>query len=154
MLQQMMTKVIKDTHAARSDAMEMMLSDCLHAADEMNRHGSYAPTQWVLSCFPRAPATVGDEDECQGVGALQAHADGPIAFGVQSRYLLKQERLSYDGIVVSECDVLLCVKLHLQQDRIRWEAQSRLAEKRERVSMELQWSVKCRLTNFEKKKSW
>ena len=29
---------------------------------------------------------MGDEDECLDVGALQAYADGPTTFGVQSRY--------------------------------------------------------------------
>ena len=40
----------------------------------------------VLSRLPRSPATMGDEDECLDVGALQAHAAGPTDFGVQSRY--------------------------------------------------------------------
>ena len=35
------------------------------------------------------PATVGDEDECLDVSALQAHADGPTTFGIQSRYRAK-----------------------------------------------------------------
>ena len=29
---------------------------------------------------------MGDEGECLDVGALQAYADGPPTFGVQSRY--------------------------------------------------------------------
>ena len=45
--------------------------------------------QWVLSRLPRNPATMGDEDECLDVGALQAHADGPTTFGKQSRYRTK-----------------------------------------------------------------
>ena len=32
---------------------------------------------------------MGDENECLDVGALQAHADGPITFGVQSHYRAK-----------------------------------------------------------------
>ena len=32
---------------------------------------------------------MGVEDECLGVAALQAHADGPTTFGVQSHYLAK-----------------------------------------------------------------
>ena len=47
----------------------------------MTRHGGFAPAQWVLSGLPRNPATMGDEDECLDVGALQAYADGPITFG-------------------------------------------------------------------------
>ena len=45
--------------------------------------------QWVLLRLPRNPATMGDEDECLDVGALQAYADGPTTFGVQSRHRAK-----------------------------------------------------------------
>ena len=69
--------------------MDMILSECLNAVNEMTRHGGSAPVQWVLSRLPRNPATMGDEDECLDVGALQAHADGPTTFGVQSRYRAK-----------------------------------------------------------------
>ena len=49
----------------------------------MARHGGFAPAQWGT------PATMGDEDECLDVGAMQAHADGPTTFGVQSHYRAK-----------------------------------------------------------------
>ena len=86
MLKKMMSKVIKDAHAAGRKSMDMILSECLNAANEMTRHGGFAPAQWVLSRLPRNPATMGGEDECLDVGALQAHADGP---GVQSRHRAK-----------------------------------------------------------------
>ena len=38
----------------------------------MLARGGFGPTQWCLSCLPRAPATMGDEDECFDVGAMQA----------------------------------------------------------------------------------
>ena len=88
-LKNMMSKVIKDTHASGRESMDMTLSDCLNAANEMTRHGGFAPAQWALSRLPRNPATMGDEDECLDVEALQAHADGPTTFGVQSRYRAK-----------------------------------------------------------------
>ena len=66
--------------------MDTILSECLNAAHEMARHGGFAPAQWVLSRLPPNPATMGDEDQCLDVGALQAHADGPTTFGVQPRY--------------------------------------------------------------------
>ena len=69
--------------------MDMILGECLNAANEMTRHGGFAPAQWVLSRLPRNPATMGDEDECLDVGAPQAHADGPTTFGVQPRYRAK-----------------------------------------------------------------
>ena len=86
MLKKMMSKVIKDTHASGRESMDIILSECLNAANEMARHGGFAPAPWVLSRLPRNPTTMGDEDECLDVGALQAHADGPTTFGVQSRY--------------------------------------------------------------------
>ena len=49
--------------------------------------------------------------------------------------VLKQERLSYDVIAVSEYDALLYVKLHLRLDRIRWVTEFQIAGKRERASM-------------------
>ena len=84
-----MSKVIKGTHASGRESMDMILSECLNATNEMIRHGGFAPAQWVLSRHPRTLATMGDEDECLDVSALQEHADGPTAFGVQSRYRAK-----------------------------------------------------------------
>ena len=43
----------------------------------------------LLSRLPRNPSTMGDEDECFDVSALQAHADGPTIFGRESRYRAK-----------------------------------------------------------------
>ena len=62
----------------------MLLSECVNAVKEMTRHGGFVPAQWVLSRLPRNPATMGDEDECLDVGALQAYADGTTTFGLQS----------------------------------------------------------------------
>ena len=39
MLTKMMSKVIKDTHASGRESMDMILSECLNAANEMTRHG-------------------------------------------------------------------------------------------------------------------
>ena len=39
---EMTSKVIKDTHAAKKDNMDMMLSECLNPANEMSRHGGFA----------------------------------------------------------------------------------------------------------------
>ena len=62
MLNNMMKKVIKETHAVGEEAMGMILTECLNAINEMTRHGGFAPCQWVLSKLPRAPATQGDEE--------------------------------------------------------------------------------------------
>ena len=69
--------------------MDMILSECSNAVNEMTRHSGFAPVQWALSRLPRNPDTMGNEDECLDVGALQAYADGPTTFGVQSRYRAK-----------------------------------------------------------------
>ena len=67
--------------------MEMILSECLNAANEMTRHGGFALARWVLSRVPRS--LVRDDDECLDVSALQAHADGPTIFSKQSRHRAK-----------------------------------------------------------------
>ena len=89
MLKKMMSKVIKDTHASGGELMDMILSECMNAPNEMTRHGSFALAQWVLSRLPRSPATMGDEGECLYGSAPQAHVDGPTTFGVQSRVRAK-----------------------------------------------------------------
>ena len=77
------------THAYGRESMDKILSECLNTANEMTRHGGFAPAQWALSRLPRNLATMGDEDECLDVGALQAHAGGPTTFVVQSHYRAK-----------------------------------------------------------------
>ena len=42
--------------------MDIMLSDCSNAANEMSRNGGFAPALWVLGCLPRAPPTMDDEE--------------------------------------------------------------------------------------------
>ena len=81
-----MNKVIKETNAIGKEAVDMVLSECLNAINELSRHGGFAPCQWVLSKFPRTPATQGDEAEAYDIGAIQAHMDGPTAFALQSKY--------------------------------------------------------------------
>ena len=41
MLKKMMSKVIKDTHASGRESMDMILIECLNAANEMTRHGGF-----------------------------------------------------------------------------------------------------------------
>ena len=126
MLKKMVSKAIKDTRASGRASMDMTLSECLNAANEMTRHSGFAPAQWVLSRPTRNPAVMGDEDECLDVGALQAHADGPTTFGVQSRYRAKAR----------EAFVPLCERPHLFLDPTKLEILSRIAEKREQVNMD------------------
>ena len=66
-LKKMMSKVLKDTHASHRESMDMILSGCLNAANEMTRHGGFAQAQWVLSRLPRSPTTMSGEDECLDV---------------------------------------------------------------------------------------
>ena len=89
MPKKMMSKIIKDTHVTSREQMDMFLSECSNAANEMTGLGCFAPVQWVLSRLLRSLATLSDEDECLAVSALQAHADGTTTFGLQSRYRAK-----------------------------------------------------------------
>ena len=122
MLKKMMSKVIKDAHASGRKSMDMILSECLNAANEMTRHGGFAPAQWVLSRLPRNPATMGDEDECLDVGALQAG--------------LQHVKRSYDRTAVNELDVPLCEWPHPWLDPTKSETLCRIAEKHEQVNMD------------------
>ena len=61
MLKKMMSKVIKNTHASGRESMDMILSECLNAANEMTRQGGFASTQWVLSRLSRNPANVSND---------------------------------------------------------------------------------------------
>ena len=147
MLKKMLSRVIKDTHASGRESMDMILSECLN---EMSRRGGFAPAQWVLSRLPRNLATMSDEDECLDVGALQAHADGPTTFGVQSHYRAKAR----EAFVRWDCG-----------ERVRRAAVRKAASVvgsyqvgdivsfcREALAGEhgLQWSVGSRLTGLEK----
>ena len=49
MPKKMMSKIIKDTHVTGRESMDMFLSECSNAADEMTGLGCFAPVQWVLS---------------------------------------------------------------------------------------------------------
>ena len=58
MLKKMMSKGIKDTHASGRESVDMILSECKNAANDMTRRAGFAPAQWVLSRLPRSPATM------------------------------------------------------------------------------------------------
>ena len=116
MLKKMMSKVIKDTHASGRESMDMILSECFNAANEMIRHGGFAPAQWVLSRVPRNPATMGDEDECLDVGALQ-HMPMDQQPSVYSHITeQKHVKRSYNGIVANGSDAPHCERPHLWLD--------------------------------------
>ena len=106
-------------HARFRERMNTILSECLNAASEMARHGCSAPAQWVLSSLPPNPATMGDEDECLDVGALQAHADGPTTFVVQSCYRAKAR----EAFVRWGAREKLCRDSEIEQIRILLERQ-------------------------------
>ena len=147
MLKKMMSKSVKDTHASGRASMDMILSACLNAANEMTRHGGFALAQWVLS---RLPPTMGDEDECLDVGAPQAHARGPTTFGVQSHYRVKAR----EAFVRWDCGERVrraalrkaapVVGSYQDGDFVSYCREAGASEH------ELQWSVGSRLTTFEK----
>ena len=153
MLKKMMSKVIKDTHTSDRESMDMILSECLNAANEMTRHGGFAPAQWVLSRLPRSPATMGDEEECLDVGALQALADESTTFGVQSRYREKAR----EAFVRWDCGERVrraawrkaapSAGSYQVGDKVSYCREARAGERG------LQWSVGSRLICFEKDKN-
>ena len=150
MLKKMMSKVIKDTHASGKESMDMILKQCLNAANEMARPGGFAPAQCVLSRLPLNLATMGKEDECLDVCAWQAHADGPTTFGVQSRYRAKAR----EAFVRWDCGERVrraslrkaapVVGSYQVGDIVSYCREARAGEHK------LQWSVGSKLLGFEK----
>ena len=78
---------------------------------------------------------MGDEDECLDVGALQAYADGPTTFGVQSHYRAKA-REAFDGTVVNESDAPLCEGPRLWLDPTKLEILSRTSQEHAQANTE------------------
>ena len=68
-----------------TSAVDTALTECLNAMNELARHGGFAPVQWVLGKFPRKPATMGDEEECHDIGAIQGRVDGSTEFALQAK---------------------------------------------------------------------
>ena len=144
-----MSKVIKDTRASGRESMDTILSECLNAANEMTRHGGFAPAQWVLSRLPRSLATMGDEDECLEVSALQAHAYGPTIFGVQLRYRAKAREAFVRWGRVRRATVRkapLVIGSYQVGDIVSYCTKARAGERG------LHWSVGSRLIGSEKNK--
>ena len=57
-LKKRMSKVIKDTHASGRESMDMMLSECLNAANEMTRRGGFEEEQ-SAAVWRSQTATIG-----------------------------------------------------------------------------------------------
>ena len=97
--------------------------------------------------LPRSPATMGDEDECLDVGAVQAHADGPTFFGVQSRYRAKAR----EAFVGWDCGERRAALRKAAPVVGSYQVGGILSYCREARAGEhgLQWSVGSRLIGFE-----
>ena len=119
----------------------------------MTRHGGFAPAQWILSRLLRSLANIGDEDECLDTSALQAHADGPTTFGVQSLHRAK----AHEVFVLWDCGERVrraalrktapVVGSNQVGDIVSYCREPRAAEHG------LQWIVGSRLICFEKDKT-
>ena len=127
----------------------MALTECINAVNEQARHGGFAPVQWVLAKFPRAPATMGDEEECHDIGAIQAHVDGPTEFALQAKYRLEAR----EAFVKWDCGARV-QKAYLRNavpvpgpykvgDIISYCRRARAGESG------IQWSVGSRIVGFE-----
>ena len=95
-------------------------------------------------------ASTGDEDECFDVGSLQAHADGPTTFGVQSQYPSKAREafVRWDcgervRRVVALRKAALVVGSYQVGDIVSYCREARAGEHG------LQWSVGSRLIDIE-----
>ena len=59
-LKQMLIKVIKETNAIGQQEMDMALTECINAINELSRHGGFAPVQ--LMGTGEVPKATGDHD--------------------------------------------------------------------------------------------
>ena len=124
----MLDKVTKETNVGDHKAMEMALTESIVTINEISRHGGFAPVQWVLSRFPRQPATLGDEQERADIGAIQAHLDGPTAFALQAEYRLQARKAFVGWDWESEYSVAYFVTLVQSQAPIKSEILVLIAE--------------------------
>ena len=127
----------------------MAATESVTAINEMSRHGGFSPVQRLLARFPRKPATLGDEAERFGIGALQGFRDGPTAFAIQAKYRqqAKQAFVKWDcgsrvqrGILKNAVPVPGPYKVG---DIISYCRRARQGESG------IQWSVGSRIVGFE-----
>ena len=112
--------------------MDMILSECLNAANEMARHGGFAPAQWNCHVFHAIlPPWVTKTD-------VLMDQQLSVCSHVTERGHVER---SYDGIVANEFDVLLCEGPHLWLHPTKLETLSRIAEKHEQVNMDCNGSL-------------
>ena len=81
-LKKMMTKIIKETNAVGAEQIEMILTECLNACNELCRHGGFSPSQWVLGKFPRNPGSIHDEQEFADIAVSYTHLTLPTICSV------------------------------------------------------------------------
>ena len=114
--------------------MDMILSECLNAANEMTRHGGLASAQWVLSRLPRNPATMVAKMNVS-MWVLCKHMPMDQQPSVYSHITeQKHVKRSYDGIMANGTDAPLCERPHLWLDPTKLKILSRIAEKHEQVN--------------------
>ena len=80
--------------------MDMVLTECINACNELSRHGGFSPAQWVIGRQPRVPGSQADQAEADDIGVLQAQTDGPTQFGIQTKYRESARNFLSSGTVV------------------------------------------------------
>ena len=148
-LKRMLIKVIKETGAIGKSAVDTALTECLNAMNELARHGGFAPVQWVLGKFPRKPATMGDEEENNDIGAIQGHVDGSTEFALQAKARLeaRQAFIKWDcGERVQRAYLRNAAPVpgpYKVGDIVSYSRRARAGESG------IQWSVGSRIVGFE-----
>ena len=140
----MMSKVIKDTHASDRESMDMILSECLHAANEKTRHGGFAQAQMgtLASSTQSCHVTKMIVSMWMLCNHMLVDQQPSVCSHVTER---RHVTHSYDGTVVNELDVLFFERPHL------WLYPTKFRD----IAGEhgLQWSGGSRLISFEKDKT-
>ena len=151
-LQKMMLIVFKATHASGRESMDMMLSDCLNAANEMTRHGCFCHS-WYFHIFravlPRWVAKMNVLMFVLHKHMLMDRLPSAYSHVTERRYVKRW----CDETVANELAVLLCERPHPWLDPTKLETLSRIAEKHEQGGHGLQLSDGSRLIGFERDKN-
>ena len=117
--------------------------------NNMSRYGGFAPIQWVLGKFPRAPGSQFDENEFANLGYLEAQQESGTEFALQCQYRLSaQEAFVHEdcgkrvgGALLRKAaplqgsyavgDVICFQKEHDKQGADRWSTAPRIAGERQ-----------------------
>ena len=108
----MMSKVIKDTHASGRESMDMILSECLNAVNEVTRDGvlpQHSGYSYVFRAVLPPWVTKMNVSMLVLCNHMAMDQQPSVCIHITEQRHVKR---SYDGIVANEADAPLCERPH------------------------------------------